>query len=216
MGDGATAGEEAGVRSARPMSPKYEGYQEGCPSLIFRGARAGGPVALGDGDESGDEEDEGVGMTPSPYASLSLSAALPLRSAMTQSSMPLQQWLEAERTPVGTRVLHPAVGPPTAREVASSLEPSVIYRAPFFGVASDIPDRQRVMHNRIVHLDGNDVLSLCELTCSTLASESKCVRCRRGLGSLQRTKAAPPASGRYSNNIVRVDTGARDSCARLA
>ena len=201
----ATAGEAQGVHAARPMSPKYEGYQEGCPSLVFRGGpRTGGPLTWADGDES-DDEDEGGDMPSSSaprFTSSAFSMAQPTTSStgqqQQQPNLPLHRWLEAEDVPAGTRIFRPLVAPPSVDDVASAVEPHVLHRAPFFGVASDIPDRYKVVHNRVFHLDGSDALSVCEFHCPTPASEPKCVRCRRGLGGgTQRAKPAPPPKGQY-------------------
>lgn len=198
----------------RPLSPKWDGFQDGCPSLVFGGAsrvlrashsswRAGGDS----GDSESEEEDHGA-----PHGS---TAAMPSRhgihqsdsiairsqgeggSALSESRASAPMGWQTFEAMEGTRVLRPRHPPPRAVDVALQINPRVCHQQPFFSEAADLPERQRVvMHNRTFHFESAGVRSLCDFNCSTPASEPRCSACRRGFGVAQRTKAKVPAVGR--------------------
>ena len=121
------------VEEVRPMSPKYEGLGEGCPSLVFRSeakAKLQLPAGWGDSDESGSggEDDEHHEKRRRQRSRGQHGYAL---DAPPVSSIHLQPR-------EGARVLVPQVTPPDPSEVARTLHPQVIHREPFFSDPADI------------------------------------------------------------------------------
>ena len=192
--------------SVRPMSPKYLGYQEGCPSLRYRTERVPSPRPFGGDWEESDDDDGGVASECSAARGYSgtgqfISAGV-LRSR--HRPPPLDRSARdcgtQQELPDGTRVIAPRQFPPSPSVVAEGITPAVIHVAPHFSDPIDIPERprgQRAMHNRITRFEGIDTRSFCEFGCPTPASADHCSRCQRGLGAGERSQAAIPAPGRH-------------------
>lgn len=204
----------------RPMSPKYLGQGEGCPSLRFRNSELSLPAPTGwrDSDDSEPDEDDSdqhVSMQPAIERAASQSSIYRLAGSNNGSLRQRRHQADVHQSdmrerrmawplpPPGTRILLPKRLPPSVRDVALSTHPRVCYASPYYGDALDIPDGHSVMHNRRFYFDGQDAQSWCEFHCTTPCTEPRCSACGRGMGSIHRVNAQDSATRNGGARILQ-------------